>query len=210
MALDWEEVGEWLFHDANWCMWEGSCSDWQCLLGTVLPWTWIYLNGQMPTDKNISGGHNLSSIFCSETGAGKLVPRAEFVDLDPPWWVRCTQGSTGNTSTQSSWTPRRKTSNNYARGHYTISKEFVDLALDWIWKLVDLCQGCGASSSSMALGQHRLCVCIFAHGMALSCLWQEGQAQICQTPRFPWPWRNLTTPSWPQNTGTFWLCLHDH
>jgi hypothetical protein len=33
------------------------------------------------------------------------------------------------------------TANNYARGHYTIGKEIVDLVLDRIRKLADQCTG---------------------------------------------------------------------
>lgn len=34
--------------------------------------------------------------------------------------------------------------NNFARGHYTIGKEIVDLVLDRIRKLADNCTGCSA------------------------------------------------------------------
>ena len=37
----------------------------------------------MPSDKTIGGGDNSFNTFFSETGAGKHVPRAVFVDLEP-------------------------------------------------------------------------------------------------------------------------------
>ncbi|KAJ8783034.1 hypothetical protein J1605_009642 [Eschrichtius robustus] len=40
-------------------------------------------NGQMPSDKTIGGGDDSFNTFFSETGAGKHVPRAVFVDLEP-------------------------------------------------------------------------------------------------------------------------------
>ncbi|XP_058388225.1 tubulin alpha-3 chain-like, partial [Diceros bicornis minor] len=38
-------------------------------------------------------------------------------------------------------TGKEDAANNYARGHYTIGKEIVDLVLDWIHKLAHLCTG---------------------------------------------------------------------
>ena len=37
----------------------------------------------MPSDKTIGGGDDAFNTFFSETGAGKHVPRAVFVDLEP-------------------------------------------------------------------------------------------------------------------------------
>ena len=53
----------------------------------------------MPSDKTIGGGDDSFNTFFSETGAGKHVPRAVFVDLEPTVVgksvrVRCTQGKT--------------------------------------------------------------------------------------------------------------------
>jgi tubulin alpha len=43
----------------------------------------IHPDGQMPSDKTIGGGDDSFSTFFSETGTGKHVPRAVFVDLVP-------------------------------------------------------------------------------------------------------------------------------
>ena len=40
-------------------------------------------SGQMPSDKTIGGGDDAFNTFFSETGAGKHVPRAVFLDLEP-------------------------------------------------------------------------------------------------------------------------------
>ena len=37
----------------------------------------------MPSDKTIGGGDDSFNTFFNETGAGKHVPRAVFVDLEP-------------------------------------------------------------------------------------------------------------------------------
>eukprot|EP00439_Symbiodinium_sp_Y106_P078548 s640_g17.t1 len=61
--------------------------------------------------------------FFSETGAGKHVPRCVMVDLEP------------------TVVDEEDAANNFARGHYTIGKEIVDLVLDRIRKLADNCTG---------------------------------------------------------------------
>lgn len=38
---------------------------------------------QMPSDKTIGGGDDSFNTFFSETGSGKHVPRAVFIDLEP-------------------------------------------------------------------------------------------------------------------------------
>lgn len=43
----------------------------------------IQPDGQMPSDKTIGGGDDAFNTFFSETGAGKHVPRAIFLDLEP-------------------------------------------------------------------------------------------------------------------------------
>ena len=43
----------------------------------------IQPDGQMPSDKSLGGGDDSFNTFFSETGAGKHVPRAVFVDLEP-------------------------------------------------------------------------------------------------------------------------------
>ena len=43
----------------------------------------IQPDGQMPSDKTVGGGDDSFNTFFSETGSGKHVPRAVFVDLEP-------------------------------------------------------------------------------------------------------------------------------
>ena len=93
----------------------------------------------MPSD-NIKGVRDDDSFntFFSETGAGNHVPRAVFVDLKP---TAIDEVHTG-TYLQLFYpeqliTGKEDAANNYARGHYTIGKEIIDLVLDRIRKLVD-------------------------------------------------------------------------
>ncbi|KAJ7227706.1 hypothetical protein O6H91_Y461900 [Diphasiastrum complanatum] len=67
----------------------------------------------MPRDKTVGGGDDAFNMFFSETGAGKHVPHAIFLDLEP----------TVIDEVQ------------------TVGKEIVDLCLDRIMKLADNCTG---------------------------------------------------------------------
>lgn len=53
-----------------------SCWELYCLEHGIKP------DGQMPSDRTIGGADDSFSTFFSETGAGKHVPRAVFVDLE--------------------------------------------------------------------------------------------------------------------------------
>ena len=54
-----------------------ACWELYCLEHGIQP------DGQMPTDKTIGQSDDSFSTFFSETGAGKHVPRAVMVDLEP-------------------------------------------------------------------------------------------------------------------------------
>lgn len=54
-----------------------ACWELYCLEHGIQP------DGQMPSDKTMGGGDDSFNTFFSETGAGKHVPRAVFVDLEP-------------------------------------------------------------------------------------------------------------------------------
>uniref|UniRef100_A0A8P0NY80 Tubulin alpha 1c n=1 Tax=Canis lupus familiaris TaxID=9615 RepID=A0A8P0NY80_CANLF len=155
-----------------------ACWELYCLEHGIQP------DGQMPSDKTIGGGDDSFNTFFSETGAGKHVPRAVFVDLEPTVigeLASVTQVSSRGTGAgglseapltdslgvsrvmqvvSDGWPPcfpfpdevrtgtyrqlfhpeqlitgKEDAANNYARGHYTIGKEIIDLVLDRIRKL---------------------------------------------------------------------------
>lgn len=54
-----------------------ACWELYCLEHGIQP------DGQMPSDKTVGGGDDSFNTFFSETGAGKHVPRAVFIDLEP-------------------------------------------------------------------------------------------------------------------------------
>uniref|UniRef100_A0A3P9KSW4 Tubulin alpha chain n=1 Tax=Oryzias latipes TaxID=8090 RepID=A0A3P9KSW4_ORYLA len=113
-----------------------ACWELYCLEHGIQP------DGQMPSDKTISGGDDSFNTFFSETGAGKHVPRAVFVDLEPSVVDEVRTGTYRQLfHPEQLITGKEDAANNYARGHYTIGKEIIDLVLDRIRKLADQCTG---------------------------------------------------------------------
>merc|ERR1712142_94721 len=113
-----------------------ACWELYCLEHGIQP------DGQMPSDKTIGGGDDSFNTFFSETGAGKHVPRAVFVDLEPTVVDEVRTGVYRQLfHPEQLVTGKEDAANNYARGHYAIGKELIDLVLDRIRKLADQCTG---------------------------------------------------------------------
>ncbi|MEJ1272953.1 hypothetical protein NN561_003812 [Cricetulus griseus] len=113
-----------------------ACWELYCLEHGIQP------DGQMPSDKTIGGGDDSFNTFFSETGAGKHVPQAVFVDLEPTVIDEvCTGTYRQLFHPEQLITGKEHAANNYARCHYTIGKEIIDLVLDRIRKLADQCTG---------------------------------------------------------------------
>jgi len=102
----------------------------------------IQPDGQMPSDKTIGMEDDAFNTFFSETGAGKHVPRCVFVDLEPTVIDEVRTGTYRQLfHPEQLITGKEDAANNYARGHYTIGKEIIDITLDRIRKLADNCTG---------------------------------------------------------------------
>ncbi|KAI3364318.1 hypothetical protein L3Q82_011118, partial [Scortum barcoo] len=113
-----------------------ACWELYCLEHGIQP------DGQMPSDKTIGGGDDSFNTFFSETGAGKHVPRAVFVDLEPTVIDEVRTGTYRQLfHPEQLITGKEDAANNYARGHYTIGKEIIDVVLDRIRKLANQCTG---------------------------------------------------------------------
>ena len=113
-----------------------ACWELFCLEHGIQP------DGQMPSDKTIGGGDDAFNTFFSETGAGKYVPRTVFVDLEPTVIDEVRTGTYRQLfHPEQLISGKEDAANNFARGHYTIGKEIVDLVLDRIRKLADNCTG---------------------------------------------------------------------
>ncbi|KAK6308378.1 hypothetical protein J4Q44_G00216490 [Coregonus suidteri] len=113
-----------------------ACWELYCLEHGIQP------DGQMPSDKAIGRADDSFNTFFSETGAGKHVPRAVFVDLEPTVIDEVRTGTYRQLfHPEQLITGKEDAANNYARGHYTIGKEIIDLVLDRVRKLADQCTG---------------------------------------------------------------------
>merc|ERR1712167_76225 len=118
------------------CQIGNACWELYCLEHGIQP------DGQMPSDKTIGGGDDSFNTFFSETGAGKHVPRTIYLDLEPTVVDEVRTGTYRQLyHPEQLISGKEDAANNYARGHYTVGKEIVDLALDRLRKLADQCTG---------------------------------------------------------------------
>ncbi|KAL7430707.1 hypothetical protein ACHAXH_001365 [Discostella pseudostelligera] len=97
-----------------------GCWELYCLEHGIQP------DGQMPADKTVGGGDDSFNTFFSETGAGKHVPRAVYVDLEPTVCDEVRSGAYRQLyHPEQIISGKEDAANNYARGHYTIGKVSV-------------------------------------------------------------------------------------
>ena len=93
--------------------------------------TGIQPDGTMPSDKTVGGGDDSFNTFFAETGTGKHVPRAVFVDLEPTVVDEVRLGTYRQLfHPEQLITGKEDAANNYARGFYTIGKEMVEVVMD--------------------------------------------------------------------------------
>ncbi|KAK3566521.1 hypothetical protein QTP86_034017 [Hemibagrus guttatus] len=107
-----------------------ACWELYCLEHGIQP------DGNMPSDKTIGGGDDSFNTFFSETGSGKHVPRAVFVDLEPAVIDEVRTGTYRQLfHPEQLISGKEDAANNYARGHYTVGKEIIDMVLERVRKL---------------------------------------------------------------------------
>ncbi|KAF2288197.1 hypothetical protein GH714_004940 [Hevea brasiliensis] len=93
-------------------------------------------------DSSVGVEHDSFNTFFSETGFGKHVPRAIFVDLEPTVIDETRTGTYRQLfHPEQLISGKEDAANNFARGHYTVGREIVDLCLDRVRKLADNCTG---------------------------------------------------------------------
>jgi tubulin alpha len=122
------------------CQIGSACWELFCLEHGIQP------DGQKPADDE--GGDAMEedsdsfTTFFSETGAGKYVPRCVMVDLEPTVVDEVRTGTYRQLyHPEQLISGKEDAANNYARGHYTIGKEIIDLVHDRVRKLADNCTG---------------------------------------------------------------------
>ncbi|KAL6438431.1 hypothetical protein ACFW04_004503 [Cataglyphis niger] len=102
----------------------------------------IHPDGHMPSDTTVGHGDDSFNAFFSETSSGKHVPRAVLVDLEPTVVDEVRSGTYKQLfHPEQLITGKEDAANNYARGHYTIGKEIIDITLDRIRRLTEQCKG---------------------------------------------------------------------
>jgi tubulin alpha len=80
--------------------------------------------------------------FFLDTGAGKKVPRTLFVDLEPTVVDEIRTGTYRQLfHPEQLMSGKEDAANNYARGHYTVGKEAIELIMNRIRLLVEDCTG---------------------------------------------------------------------
>ncbi|KAL0334261.1 UNVERIFIED_CONTAM: Tubulin alpha-1 chain [Sesamum angustifolium] len=94
------------------------------------------------SDKSAGIADDSFNTFFSETGAGKHVPRAIFLDLEPTVVDEVRTGAYRQLfHPEQLISGKEDAANNFARGHYTVGKDIIDLCLDRVRKLADNCTG---------------------------------------------------------------------
>ena len=112
-------------------------------------WELFTLEHQIQPDGFKAYENNFDSIidssnetFFSEVGSGKYVPRSIFLDLEPTVIDEVRTGIYRQLFHPNNLiSGKEDAANNFARGHYTVGKDIVDLCLDRIRKLADNCSG---------------------------------------------------------------------
>lgn len=118
------------------CQVGNACWELFCLEHGISP------DGQFPADQTSGQGDDAFCTFFSETGAGKHVPRCVMVDLEPTVVDEVRSGTYRQLfHPEQLISGKEDAANNFARGHYTVGREIVDLCLDRIRKLADNCTG---------------------------------------------------------------------
>ncbi|KDR23449.1 tubulin alpha-1 chain-like [Zootermopsis nevadensis] len=111
-----------------------ACWELYCLEHGIQP------DGQMPSANTLGGGDDTFKTFFSETGTGKYVPRAVFVDLEPTVVDEVRTGKYRQLfHPEQLITGKEDAADNYGRGHYTIGASIMNRVLDSIRKVADQC-----------------------------------------------------------------------
>jgi tubulin alpha len=102
----------------------------------------IQPDGYNPGDRTVGSGEDPFNTFFAESASGKYVPRCVMIDLEASVCDEVRTGQFRNMFNPTSIiSGKEDAANNFARGHYTVGKEQIDLVMDKLRKLCDECQG---------------------------------------------------------------------
>ncbi|XP_001637492.3 tubulin alpha-8 chain [Nematostella vectensis] len=112
-----------------------ACWELYCLEHAIQP------DGLMLGGPSEEAGDDSFNTFFSEAAAGKYVPRAVLVDLEPTVIDEVRTGMYRYLYHPEQMISGKEDAANNARGHYTIGKEMVEVVMDKIRKMTDQCSG---------------------------------------------------------------------
>ncbi|XP_044018088.1 tubulin alpha-8 chain-like isoform X2 [Aphidius gifuensis] len=113
-----------------------ACWELYCLEHGILP------SGEFPEADCHNNRDEGFSTFFSETASSKYVPRAVMLDLEPTVIDEVRTGTYRNLfHPEQLISGKEDAANNYARGHYSMGKDMIQLILDRIRKIADICSG---------------------------------------------------------------------
>ncbi|KAJ6223570.1 hypothetical protein RDWZM_002115 [Blomia tropicalis] len=111
-----------------------ACWELYCLEHGIQP------DGRLTKEKSSQEADNSFSTFFRETHNGKYVPRGIYADLESTVIDEVRNGSYAKLfHPEQLISGKEDAANNYARGHYTIGKELIDLVLERTRKLSEQC-----------------------------------------------------------------------
>jgi len=92
--------------------------------------------------KNANQKDTAFQTFFQVSSASRCVPRSVMIDLEPTVVDEVKSGKYGKLfSPETLLSGKEDAANNYARGHYTVGKEMVDICLERIRKQAERCDG---------------------------------------------------------------------
>jgi tubulin alpha len=101
----------------------------------------IQKDGTNPTDASVGVEDSPHNTFFSENGV-QNIPRNVMIDLEPTVADEVKTGEYRKMFNPDNFvTNKEDAASNYARGHYTVGKEIIDLAMDRIRQEADKCTG---------------------------------------------------------------------
>lgn len=110
-----------------------ACWELYCLEHGLTP------DGELKDPSKVGSGFDT---FYSETGKGKYVPRSIYFDLEPGVIDSVRQGPYSKLFHPDQLiTGKEDAANNFARGHYTVGKEYVTTVMDHVRRLAEQCEG---------------------------------------------------------------------
>nr|CRZ25411.1 BMA-TBA-8 [Brugia malayi] len=119
-----------------------ACWELYCLEHNIGKDGKVASEGSEPGIQNQKPENQSITTFFSESSGGKYVPRAIYIDLEPTVLdeIRCGPFKQLFHPEQLI-SGKEDAANNYARGHYTIGKEHIDIVLEKIRKQTEQCMG---------------------------------------------------------------------